>query len=419
MPRYGFKTNLNRMFSSISASRKQKEREELINAQYGKKIKAGPFFSITGFEFNQKTRVAHITFKQEEKYRKIEKYVTVNYVRNPVYSDNWFKKEKLIKKTIKLTNKELEGLENNPDQLIKDFRFEIVESLHNEDLVPSWAVINSLNKDKDALLNEEKGKLTNALGEIGKKDTELKNKKDRLEADNKVTNLSLIKERKKSSNLKRKSSRRKNSILAIISFGVYGCLTSNKHKNKLSSKIKVSEGLISGYEKSIKDNKDQIVSIEKEINENVIKNGDVTRRYYANCKEIEKNYLNLISEVKPLDSDISDSNGFVPLKKLIGVEYQKIKGCYVIHNKEKDKYYVGQSKDVLKRVLRDHFTGTEVKNIIFAEDYYTSQYADKTDLFEVRIIKCDTKDELDDTERELIELYDSFKNGYNGTAGNS
>ena len=40
-------------------------------------------------------------------------------------------------------------------------------------------------------------------------------------------------------------------------------------------------------------------------------------------------------------------------------------------------------------------------------------------MFEVRIIKCETKDELDKTERELIEYYDSFENGYNGTGGNT
>ena len=87
MARYGFKTNLNRMFSSISAARNLKEKEELIAAQQYKKIKAGPFYSISSFEFNEKTRIAHIIFKQVDKYRKIERYVTVNYVRNPIYSD--------------------------------------------------------------------------------------------------------------------------------------------------------------------------------------------------------------------------------------------------------------------------------------------------------------------------------------------
>ena len=41
------------------------------------------------------------------------------------------------------------------------------------------------------------------------------------------------------------------------------------------------------------------------------------------------------------------------------------------------------------------------------------------DVFEVKIFKCNTKDELDRTERELIEVYDAYGNGYNGTSGNS
>lgn len=419
MSRYGFKTNFNRMFSSISAARKQREREELIAAQYGKKIKAGPFFSIHSFEFIEKTRTARIVFKQEEKYRKIERYVTVNYVRNPIYSDYWLKKEKLIKKTIKLTNKELEDLENNPDQLIRDFRFEIVERLNNEDLVPSWAVIKSLNEDKSALIEDEKKKLDFSLAEIGKKNNKLKEKKGSLVADNKVAYHSLDKERHKHNKLLNKASREKNIFLTIITLGIYGFLTSKKHKEKLSLKINKSEDLLCNYEKTIKENQQQIEFVEKKMADNKQSGDNATKTYYAKCKEIDNMYLKLISEVKPLEADIGDTEDFIPLKKLVGVEYQKIKGCYVIHNKEKDKYYVGQSKDVLKRVLKDHFTGTEVKNIIFAEDYYKSEYEDKSDLFEVKIIKCETKDELDETERELIEYYNSFRNGYNGTGGNS
>lgn len=73
----------------------------------------------------------------------------------------------------------------------------------------------------------------------------------------------------------------------------------------------------------------------------------------------------------------------------------------------------------MKRVCKQHFNGTEPKNIIFAEDYYTSKLEDKRDLFEVKIVRLSTKDELDRTEMELIEKYDSFNNGYNRTAGNS
>ncbi|RIA80580.1 hypothetical protein C1645_745140 [Glomus cerebriforme] len=57
-----------------------------------------------------------------------------------------------------------------------------------------------------------------------------------------------------------------------------------------------------------------------------------------------------------------------------------------------DKHYVGQSKDIGKR-LNQHFSNGEV--------YF-----------------CQTKDELDGLEKQKIEEYNSFDGGYNGTGGN-
>ena len=74
--------------------------------------------------------------------------------------------------------------------------------------------------------------------------------------------------------------------------------------------------------------------------------------------------------------------------------------------------------DCVAARLKQHFKGTVPLNPIFAEDYYNSQYPNKDDLFEVKIIRCNTKDELDNTEKQLISDYDSWKNGYNGTSGN-
>ena len=107
----------------------------------------------------------------------------------------------------------------------------------------------------------------------------------------------------------------------------------------------------------------------------------------------------------------------VPLKALSGIEYKKIVGCYLIHNRENDRYYVGQSKDVMKR-LKQHFRGAVPNNVIFAQDYYSSEYEHKEDLFEVKIVPCSTKDELDWKEREYIRQYDANGSGYNSTSGN-
>lgn len=109
----------------------------------------------------------------------------------------------------------------------------------------------------------------------------------------------------------------------------------------------------------------------------------------------------------------TDDEGFIDLRKsLKTITKFEAKGIYIIWNKTKDKYYVGQSKDVYKRLFTQHFNNNDVKNIIFAKDWYAD------DIFFFKIIELETKDELDSMEKEYIEKYDSFKNGYNATGGN-
>ena len=140
---------------------------------------------------------------------------------------------------------------------------------------------------------------------------------------------------------------------------------------------------------------------------------------YALIKEEKEKFKQEVDKVRPLPVTYYESDAFfTSLKAFAGFKYEKIIGCYIIRNRENGKCYVGQSKDVLRR-LQQHFKGTEPTNIIFAEDYYTSSYSNKEDLFEVRIVRCKTKDELDETEKSLIEEYDAWTSGYNRTSGNS
>ena len=97
--------------------------------------------------------------------------------------------------------------------------------------------------------------------------------------------------------------------------------------------------------------------------------------------------------VEPLPTIVknSDDNDFIPLKKLVGMNYERIIGCYVIRNIEKNKYYVGQSKDVLNRVCHQHFNGIMVKNIIFAEDYYSSKLEKKMICLKLKLLNLTKK----------------------------
>lgn len=71
------------------------------------------------------------------------------------------------------------------------------------------------------------------------------------------------------------------------------------------------------------------------------------------------------------------------------------KGIYIIWNKTKDKYYVGQSKNMSRR-LSQHFKNGDVKNVIFAKDWYNGDY------FCYKYYFCETKDELDSLEKNIL-----------------
>lgn len=146
--------------------------------------------------------------------------------------------------------------------------------------------------------------------------------------------------------------------------------------------------------------------------------------------ETEKFNLNLQQKINILQLKISDLNflinnieptknedGWIKIKDAFNFSNRDLeskKGVYIIWNKTKNIYYVGQSKNLYKRIFTQHFSisTADVKNVIFAKDWYDSNE------FLYKIFFCETKDELDNLEKKYIEIYDSFKNGYNSTNGN-
>lgn len=93
-------------------------------------------------------------------------------------------------------------------------------------------------------------------------------------------------------------------------------------------------------------------------------------------------------------------------------DFPLIKGVYILHNTEKDLCYVGQSKDVSKRVY-NHFSGRGNADV-----YADYKYGDN---FTVQIIPLENTDyvSLNLLERDMIQQYNSYRHGYNRTRGNS
>lgn len=86
-------------------------------------------------------------------------------------------------------------------------------------------------------------------------------------------------------------------------------------------------------------------------------------------------------------------------------------GVYILHNQDRDKYYVGQSKTVFNRV-NNHFTGKGNGDVYV--DYRNGEH------FTIKLIPLMNSgfDSLDSLERYFISYYHAFENGYNKTRGN-
>ena len=368
-------------------------------------------FRLQGLEFVKHTRVARVNFVKIRTYRTVERYIQRDNEKFKIYSDWKEKENKIPVITLKLTNSVLENLwdtdflientivkKSEAAELISEYAFDILYKLlcdfKTEHLMPSWMEKALLEKEMEQKIDALQSERMMREGGIRAADAEIhKLKQDNAELRDSIQKLSAARE-----------NRFIFVLLSILSLGYYAFANSRKRL----------EQLIARFDESEQNSPLQINRLTQEIEHN-------TDQIKRNIEDMEKARIECCektNQVKPLADYIADNTDFVPLKNLSGLDYEKIKGVYVIRNRELDKFYVGQSKDVIKR-LKDHFTGTEPKNIIFAEDYYQSKFDSKEELFEFKIEILKTKDELDKREMELIAEYDSFNNGYNKTAGNT
>lgn len=90
---------------------------------------------------------------------------------------------------------------------------------------------------------------------------------------------------------------------------------------------------------------------------------------------------------------------------------REFRGIYILHNKSKDMYYVGQGVCVLRRV-NSHFSGRGNGDV-----YADWKYGDNFTIKLVKLSECPYKT-LDESERKAIAYYDAYERGYNRTRGN-
>ena len=98
---------------------------------------------------------------------------------------------------------------------------------------------------------------------------------------------------------------------------------------------------------------------------------------------------------------------FLLKKKSIG----ETTGVYILYNKTKNMYYVGQATKTIQRVS-NHLSGRGNGDV-----YADYKYGDE---FTVKIIPLNKSNynTLDELERVMIDTYNAYSTGYNKTRGN-
>lgn len=99
------------------------------------------------------------------------------------------------------------------------------------------------------------------------------------------------------------------------------------------------------------------------------------------------------------------------LKETKNMSEFEFSGVYVIYNRSKNKYYVGQAVKIISRV-NNHFTG-KGNGDVYADYKYKDKF--KIQLFPLKNSGFSSLNEL---ERVAIHYYKAYKKGYNKTKGN-
>lgn len=246
-------TAINRMISASNARRREKERQELIESQSGGAKELAPTYELLSVDFNTETRATKIEIQQSQQYRTIERYVTQNYVRYPIYS-YWKTRTKTIKKTLKLTNQELELLNSHSDSLIRDFASDIILALKNEELFPSWFIKDCLRNEYSQKVNgweNEKQEYHRLIEDkIDGNKRIISNYKADITSNEEILKTKRVKRNRLQSKLQKIDNAKKSAAKSVFSLFIYNYFKSSFRKGKLCNKLSEIETQIKVIEDS-------------------------------------------------------------------------------------------------------------------------------------------------------------------------
>lgn len=376
-------------------------------------------------EYKKDAQVFKVQIKISTLSPKIQRYIQRNYKRYPIYDTKPSVSKRNVSGTIEAKGETLENLQNNNDTDISECAIEIARIIHHfyPEFTPSWYFKNIANQ-------EYKKKRTDAynMAEDEKKNNFKNRKFIRYKIRGDKEKLSALLRNKNKVNkiikrLEKKLEKAENPTFAtikkILSLGIYHYLVSSRRVEKLKSKLQEYTQL-----------QNKIISIEEAIRKELETDMADYKNSVNQYKEIFNSYQEKelqysqerdekANNAKILPSKISDfgSEYFIPLKTYLSLSNERVCGIYIIKNNKNNRCYVGQSKNVRKRILSDHFEKLFPKNPHLTTDYFNTPESEREDLFSVRIIPCPSQ-ELDQKEAYYIDKYDAYESGYNETRGN-
>ena len=103
-----------------------------------------------------------------------------------------------------------------------------------------------------------------------------------------------------------------------------------------------------------------------------------------------------------------DTKQWEPLNKILSSADKGGVGIYVLFNATKNKYYVGQAKQIYKRI-RDHFAVEDIARDFLGGDEINATFLTANEL--------DADYRIDHIERLGIEIFGADKGGYNKKEG--
>lgn len=329
-------------------------------------------------EFDKNSNKLHFIIENFHRQPKITRYVTSNYVRTPIYGD-YSVRTKVIKNfdkvinPLKFVNEQIHDL--NISHKLK------LQLIHEIGIIPEW-------RKKELALEKKTWEINKVIDSFRSFDQEKKH------YDFKLTNFQEI-----------PSNFWIRLLLSLFTLGLSFMNFTSKKKAKINAEINQNNLLWNNEHKNkIDKNNSETKRIIEIYNQKLSEKLEILENEY---QIIEKQEINLLK---------IDQDGWLDLKESFNVSNDALKnkkGVYIIWNKTNNKYYVGQSKNIGQQIFNYHFNNGQVKNIIFAKDWYDGHE------FKYKYFICETKDQLDDLKKRYIEEYDSFEKGYNSTKGNN